>query len=161
MRSWQSRPLPTRWGSNMGNPRYKPLTGDASGFPATFCAKTDDPEVFAVYEQQLWEDIDSTADEGKYNVRGGLVNIRGFELEQTIPGYFAPSVRRALRACGLEITSQGIASDYDGDVIASHGSKHFDLVIVECLFSYGAFDHAGDFSGNNLRDLVRDIRGAM
>lgn len=130
--------------------RYKLLTGDVSGTPATYYTRGDSSSEFVVYEVNLWEDLDSSAIEthGKYNVQIGFVSIDDAER-----------VTAALRSCGWEFDADNnIVCPHSGDTIAPRKSKHWPLVQVEAMWGYGEKSVVADLSGNNLRKLVRDAR---
>lgn len=136
----------------MSSPRWILCSGDASGIPALYVRKIDS-STYAVYEVNLWEDLDSSAVEthGKYNVQSGTVDITGDDMPA------------ALRSWGWEIDARtgDIVNTHDGAVVAAFESKHYALVIVEAMWGYGAKDVACDASGNNLRALVREAKGAI
>lgn len=136
----------------MSSSRWMLLYGDASGIPALYARRLDS-STFAVYEVNLWEDLDSSAVEthGKYNVQSGIVDVTW------------DSMPDSLRSCGWHIDARtgDIVNTHDGTVVAAFESKHFPLVIVEAMWSYGAKDVAYDGSGNNLRALVRAAKGAV
>lgn len=132
--------------------RWTLLTGDVSGLPATYVRKVDSA-TYEVYEQNAWEDLDSSAVEthGKYNVQSGTVDVTNTRMPE------------ALRFLGLTIDARtgDIVNEHDRAVVAAFESKHYPLVIVEALWSYGAKDVACDVSGNNLRALVRQAKNAI
>lgn len=128
------------------------LEGDASGIPATYYRKSYD-RTYDVYEINFWNDLDFTAvpTQGKYNVQAGSVRLDDEGV-----------VAQALKSCGWELHPQhGIWSPHSGDVVAAHGHKHWDAVLVSALWGYGAKDITADVSGNNLRALVRQARGSL
>lgn len=135
----------------MSTARFKLLTGDVSGIPATYYRKSHG-HLYDVYEVNVWADLDSSAiaTHGKYNVQAGVVSVDH------------PAVNYdALRSCGLRFELNAIVSD-SGDVVAtSDDTERWDAVLVECLWSYGAKDVFADVSGNNLRKAVREARGAL
>ena len=147
----------------MPRPYYRLLAGDVCGFPSTYYAKLDhDQTSYAVVSVDLWEDIDSTADMGRYNVRSGIVDIAGFDAHHALPGYGAPSVRDALRSCGWELDSSGaVWEPSTGLIVAAPDTKAWRLCVLECMWGYGAFDRAFDESGNNLRALMREAKDAV
>jgi hypothetical protein len=128
------------------------LSGDVSGIPATFVRKID-ATTFAVCELNAWEDLDSSAIEthGKYNVQSGTVDV------------LSDCAGDALRSCGwhMDAKTGNIVDTHSGEVVAAFESKHYLLVQVEAMWSYGAKDVACDVSGNNLRKLVREAKGAV
>jgi hypothetical protein len=132
--------------------RFTLLSGDASGIPALYVRK-DDASTYSLYEVNLWEDLDSSAVEtyGKYNVQAGIVDVTW------------DSMPDALRSSGWQIDARtgDIVDTHSGDVVAAFESKRFALCIVEAMWHHGAKDVAYDGSGNNLRALVREAKGAL
>jgi hypothetical protein len=132
--------------------RFKLLTGDVSGIPATYCRSSNYGRCFDVYEVNEWADLDSSAiaTHGKYNVQAGVVSLE-----------HADTNVNALKCCGLRIVGNEIVTD-SGDVVAtSEDAQRWDAVLVECLWLYGAKDVFADVSGNNLRAAIRAARGAL
>ena len=132
--------------------KFSLLEGDQSGIPAIYYRKSCN-EIYDVYEINLWEDLDSSAiaTHGTYNVQAGTVSL---DRPDTIV--------QALRSCGWELHPQhGIWVPYSGDIVAAVGSKHWDAVLISALWGYGAKDVCGDFSGNNLRALVKRARATL
>lgn len=131
--------------------RFKLLCGDVCGFPAVFAARVDET-TFAVYSQDEWANMDSSAIEryGRYNVQSGYVDIASEHVDS------------ALSFSGMALNEKGdVWCHHSGDVVAASGSKNHPLVIVECLWAYGAADVACDVSGNNIRKLVREAKEAL
>lgn len=137
----------------MSMARFKLLTGDVSGTPATFYRKSGYGRCFDVYEVNEWADLDSSAisTHGKYNVQSGTVDLEHYEVNIA-----------ALRSCGLEFREFGIWCPHNGDIVASTKKPDlWDAVLVECLWGYGAKEVLADLSGNNLRKLVAQARSAL
>lgn len=112
-----------------------------------------DDTTIDVFEVCFWEDLDSSAvkTHGKYNVHSGTVDLRHLRVGQ------------ALRCYGFYINdSDGSIVSDSGDICwAQANTDAYALVVAECLWRYGAKDVACDVSGNNLRKLKQEARGAL
>jgi hypothetical protein len=133
---------------------FKLLTGDVSGFPATFYRCTSPHyDCFDLYEVNQWADLDSSAipTHGKYNVQAGRVSLDN-----------RTTIDAALKCSGFRLTASGSIETEEGEAVAAYAKTlGVHRLIAECLWTYGAKEVVLDISGNNLRKLTRQARNAL